>query len=288
MKTTYYFSHDSNARHDMKIQALRSVYGVSGYGKYWIMIEMLRESSDFRLRLNDRVLMIALSREFESTSDEAKKFVFDCIYEFGLFVCDDEFFWSDSLVQRMELAEVKRNANKANGIKGGRPRKEQQEQAPEASSELKPEPDKPKTEKPVRTKNATVAQYSVEVNQLTDLLVQKIKENNPKAQTPNFNQWRDSIRLMMENDGYEFMQIRKMIEWCQSDDFWKSNILSAKKLREKAGTIVLQMQRTKRGKQEPESVMDTYNRLLKYVNGEEEDDGQERDAKVIDIDSIVI
>ena len=123
MKTTYYFSHDSNARHDMKIQALRSVYGVSGYGKYWIMIEMLRESSDFRLRLNDRVLMIALSREFESTPDEAKKFVFDCIYEFGLFVCDDEFFWSDSLVQRMELAEVKRNANKANGIKGVRPRK---------------------------------------------------------------------------------------------------------------------------------------------------------------------
>jgi hypothetical protein len=48
---------------------------------------------------------------------------------------------------------------------------------------------------------------------------------------------------MMENDKYEFEQIKKMIEWCQSDDFWKSNILSAKKLREKAGTLILQMDR---------------------------------------------
>jgi hypothetical protein len=241
LKDAYYFSHDSNARHDIRIQALRSVYGLKGYGMYWVIIELMRDSSEYKLPLQ-RLTYLALAREFEFKEEEAKQFVVDCIYEFGLFVCDEDFFWSDSLVRRMEVFNQKREIQRQKGRKGGLANK-QQEQVPEATSQPEVELDKPKKEKPARAKNATVAQYSVEVNQLTDLLVQKIKDNNPKAQAPNFNQWCDSIRLMMDNDGYEFMQIRKMIEWCQSDDFWKSNILSAKKLREKAGTLVLQMER---------------------------------------------
>jgi hypothetical protein len=174
----------------------------------------------------------------------AEKFLLDCINEFDLFASDGNNFWSRSLKERMEFMNDKKQQYKENANKRWeKERQKQQEQATEETSQPEAEPDKPKQQKPVRTKNATVAQYSVEVNQLTDLLVQKIKENNPKAQTPNFDQWRDSIRLMMENDKYEFEQIKKMIEWCQSDDFWKSNILSAKKLREKAGTLILQMDR---------------------------------------------
>ncbi len=242
MKSTYYFSHDSNARHDMKIQALRSEHGMAGYGKYWVMIEMLRENSEFKLRLNDKVLFIALSREFECSIDEVKKFINDCIYEFGLFICDEEYFWSDSLIQRMQLAEVKRMSNRENGTKGGRPKK-QAEQPQEAEEVIEAEQDKPKRERPVRTKNATVAQYSDDVIFLTDLLIQKMKVNNPNVNDPNLNNWRENIRLMMDNDGYTFDQVKRMIEFSQSDDFWKSNILSTKKLRDKAGTLVIQMNR---------------------------------------------
>ena len=72
----------------------------------------------------------------------------------------------------------------------------------------------------------------------------RIKDNNPQAKKPsNVNQWNDAIRLMIESDGYTKDKIEKMIQYCQSDDFWKSNILSAKKLREKAGTLILQMDR---------------------------------------------
>ena len=242
MKSTYYFSHDSNARHDMKIQALRSEHGMAGYGKYWVMIEMLRENREFKLRLNDKVLFIALSREFECSIDEVKKFINDCIYEFGLFICDEEYFWSDSLIQRMQLAEVKRMSNRENGTKGGRPKK-QAEQPQEAAEVIEAEQDKPKREKPVRAKNATVAQYSEEVKELTSLLIERIKENNPKASDPDFAKWCDPVRMMIENDGYEVEQIRKMIDWSQKDDFWKSNILSTKKLREQAGRLILQMDR---------------------------------------------
>lgn len=249
MKSTYYFSHDSNARHDIKIQALRSVHGVAGYGKYWIIIEMMRESAGYKLKLNNKVLLIALSREFECSADEVKNFINDCIYDFGLFICDDDFFWSDSLVQRMELAEIKRNASKQNGFKGGRPRKDAHEQPQEAREDSEPEPDKPKRQKRVTGENATIAQeqpektFSEDVIILTGLLVDRIKANNPNAKVSDINKWRDAIRLMIDSDGYNYEQIYKMIEFSQSDEFWKSNILSSKKLREKAGTLVLQMRR---------------------------------------------
>lgn len=290
MKATHYFSHDSNARHDYKIQALRSVYGVRGYGMYWIIIEMMREQNNYNLPLSDKIIFIAISREFECTLDEAKKFIHDCIYEFGLFVSSETHFWSDSLKQRMELAEVKRIANQQNGLKGGRPRKEQQEQPQEASQQLESVEVKPIKQKSIRTKNATIAQdaeESEEVVFLTDLLVSEIKKNNPQAKTPiNISNWRNDIRLLLA-DGYTFTQIDSMIRWTQSDDFWKSNILSAKKLREKSSTLILQMQRKQKEKPKQESPSEMYERLLKYVNGEDEFE-QERNINVFDVDSIVL
>lgn len=251
---------------------------------------MMREQNNYNLPLSDKIIFIAISREFECSLDEAKKFIHDCIYEFGLFVSSETHFWSDSLKQRMELAEVKRIANQQNGLKGGRPRKEQQEQpqeAPEQSNSVEVKPDK---QKPVRTKNATVAQdteESEEVVFLTDLLVSEIKKNNPQAKTPtNISNWRNDIRLLLA-DGYTFTQIDSMIRWTQSDDFWKSNILSAKKLREKSSTLILQMQRKQKEKPKQESPSEMYERLLKYVNGEDEVE-QERNINVFDVDSVVL
>lgn len=45
--------------------------------------------------------------------------------------------------------------------------------------------------------------------------------------------WSNDIRLMIERDKRTPTQIRNMIDWCQSDSFWMTNILSPKKLREK-------------------------------------------------------
>ena len=51
MKDSYYFSHDSNARNDPKILDMISRYGIVSYAWYWILIEMMREQKDFRLKL---------------------------------------------------------------------------------------------------------------------------------------------------------------------------------------------------------------------------------------------
>lgn len=272
MKDAYYFSHDSNARTDIKIQALRSIYGVKGYGMYWILIEMMRDAENHKLPFNQKYAYLGFAKEFESTAEEAKQFIYDCIYEFGLFVCDENSFWSDSLNRRMEKYKRKNEIKSENGSKGGRPRKDQQKQPNEAVNSSEPVNDEPKQQKSVRTKNGTIAQCSEEVVQLTAWLIEKIKENNPNAKVNDAEKWRDSIRLLIETDNYSVEQVKKMIEFSQSDDFWKSNILSAKKLREKAGTLILQMGRGDHGKnrQELQRTLNPYAGLNERINEEQE------------------
>ncbi|WP_206430633.1 hypothetical protein [Brevibacterium aurantiacum] len=76
-----------------------------------------------------------------------------------------------------------------------------------------------------------------DVDELLDLLDAEIEANGNK--TPNRTKTNhDSIRLLIDRDGYTLDQIRYVISWCQQDNFWKANILSPKKLREKFPQLV--------------------------------------------------
>ena len=52
--------------------------------------------------------------------------------------------------------------------------------------------------------------------------------------------WRDAARLMIDRDGRTEQQIMTAIDWCQDNEFWRSNILSMPKLREKYEQLRLQ------------------------------------------------
>lgn len=106
MKDAYYFSHDANARNDQKILAMRSVFGSEGYGWYWIIIEMMRETTNFMIKI-DKYTFQALAMQMHCDADIAHKFVSDCINEFSLFESDGEFFWANSLLRRMAQREEK-------------------------------------------------------------------------------------------------------------------------------------------------------------------------------------
>ena len=67
-----------------------------------------------------------------------------------------------------------------------------------------------------------------------------IKNNNPEAKEPNFQSWAKSIDLMLRKDKRTAEGIRQMIMFSQNNDFWKGNILSTSKLREKYDQLVVQ------------------------------------------------
>jgi len=81
---------------------------------------------------------------------------------------------------------------------------------------------------------------SVEI-QLANHLFDQIRLNNPQAKKPNLQTWASQIDLMLRVDNRTADEIRSVIEWCQRDDFWKCNILSVKKLREKYDQLFVKM-----------------------------------------------
>ncbi len=89
--------------------------------------------------------------------------------------------------------------------------------------------------------------YSEEHMQLAELLKNQILANKPDARLPaNLEPWANTFRLMMERDRREPSRIAEVIIWCQNNEFWRTNILSADKLRQKFDQLELQMQRSPR------------------------------------------
>jgi hypothetical protein len=75
--------------------------------------------------------------------------------------------------------------------------------------------------------------------EMAELLFEKMLENNQGVKKPNLEIWANEVRLMRENDNRSIEQISFLINWTQSDYFWKSNILSISKLRKKWDQLVL-------------------------------------------------
>ncbi len=112
-KDAYYFSHDANARNDLKISAMISKYGMAGYGQYWIIIEVLRESSSFEIE-QKQYTIDALAKQMQCTPDQVQSFIDACINDYALLKSDGEKIWSESLKRRMgiknEIIEKRRQA----------------------------------------------------------------------------------------------------------------------------------------------------------------------------------
>lgn len=76
---------------------------------------------------------------------------------------------------------------------------------------------------------------------LSESLFERIRHNNPKAKKPNMQVWAKQVDLMIRVDHRTPDDIQALIDWCQEDEFWKLNILSTTKLREKFDQLWLKM-----------------------------------------------
>jgi hypothetical protein len=95
--------------------------------------------------------------------------------------------------------------------------------------------------------------------ELAQWLLDCIKKNKPDFKEPNLSDWADAIRLMMERDKRKHETIQNVIEWCQLDSFWKSNILSADKLRKQFDKLEIQMNQHKEAQNGPTTGNSTTN-----------------------------
>lgn len=105
MKDTFYFSHDYNARQDVKIKKLIFKHGMCGYGVFWSIVEDLYNNAN------------ALPLDYESITYELRideEVVKSVINDFDLFVIDGLEFGSKSIENRLnERNEKSKKARKS-------------------------------------------------------------------------------------------------------------------------------------------------------------------------------
>lgn len=72
-----------------------------------------------------------------------------------------------------------------------------------------------------------------DVERLCNHLADLVEQNYGKRPVITRERWRKPARLMLDKDGYTEDQITRAIDWCQDDEFWRPNVRSMGKLRDK-------------------------------------------------------
>ncbi|MDR4318418.1 gp45 [Niallia circulans] len=65
----------------------------------------------------------------------------------------------------------------------------------------------------------------------------------------NMQKWADEFRKLIEIDEVDKRLAKDVMDWVTKDSFWRTNVLSAKKLREKFGELAIKMKSSKTTKQ---------------------------------------
>lgn len=103
----------------------------------------------------------------------------------------------------------------------------------------RPDPTRPDPTRPDLTSSEP---SRPDVDKVCQLLADLIRQNDPKAKVdPASKRWRDAARLLIDADRRTVDEIEQVIRWCQTDQFWQSNVLSLPKLREKFQQLALRM-----------------------------------------------
>jgi len=110
-KDAYWFRHDANARNDPKMCKLLMVGGQAAKGCFWDLIEILRETENYELKM-DEIPAIEFQCRF---IENAVQQMIDC----ELLRTNGVVIWSQSLKDRMEhldaIKEKRRQAGKLGG-----------------------------------------------------------------------------------------------------------------------------------------------------------------------------
>lgn len=82
---------------------------------------------------------------------------------------------------------------------------------------------------------------------LSNILADLVAANDPDGKRPTVSQrWKDAERLLIEADGRDPATAERLMRWALKHEFWRANVRSMPKFREKYGQLYDQATRAKR------------------------------------------
>ena len=181
MKNSQYLLHDCCARNNAKMLSLTADKGLEGYRAYWMLLEYLREQSDYCMPLS---LLPSLAKQLGKFT----QWVEELVCNYGLFVLtDDGRFTSKGLQQRMKPLENKRKARDAKAEKAARKKAQNSNTNSSFSAAQKPETNEKNSAKKVENTslqlvdNERVAKASLEEKRIEEKRIEEIKRKEKEA-----------------------------------------------------------------------------------------------------------
>ncbi len=195
MKDTYYFSHDYNARADIKIKKLISRHGMTGYGIFWAIVEDLYNNAN------------ALPTDYESIAFDVRSdrnLVESVITEFDLFVIDGATFGSSSVERRLN----ERNAKSDKARESARKRWGSMRTHSESTANLVPTQSKGN---PIKERKGKENKEKDTKN--SDLVIQIVRVLNEVTESDFRPSSKATSKLILAriNDGYSFDELKDVI-----------------------------------------------------------------------------
>lgn len=241
-RTVSYFPHhvDEEA-HSLFI--FEKTWGNDGYSAYFKLLEQMARTKDhyYRAHTDERMLYLAA----KMSVDPAKaKVMIETLVKMGTIDKElwekDRGIWMPKFVKSLEKAYEKRKnplptrpEPQADGSNSG-------SEMPIPGSEI----GKKGTEKPKKAKKVkkTFPVSGAEV-MLADLLLQNIREINPNFKQPDIMSWATEIDLMIRVDKRPTDEIRRVIDFLKTDEFWRAVILSTRNLKKKYDQLYMKMEK---------------------------------------------
>jgi predicted phage replisome organizer len=83
---------------------------------------------------------------------------------------------------------------------------------------------------------------------LAAYLFKHIRKNNESSKEPNWSTWAKQFDYILRVDKRDLEEVKQIIRFCQTDEFWHKNILSPDKLRKQYDRLYLEMKKPVKNK----------------------------------------
>lgn len=126
--------------------------------------------------------------------------------------------------------EIQSTSTVTNSQPAQQPAINQQSTTKQALQEKNLNPSRPENRKPV---------FETDDLRFAEFFFAELLKINPSHKKPNLEAWAKDARLMRERDSRTLREAAELVRWCATDPFWKTNILSVAKLREKWDALTM-------------------------------------------------
>jgi hypothetical protein len=239
-----WFKHDSDANMDARVQEVLLDYGLEGYGLYWYCIELITQKIDsdkitFELEHDARVIARNTGSSVERVETIMKKFV-----ELGLFENSEGIITCMKLAKRLDKSMsnspkmrefIGRMRTSANVMTPS------EIVSPEVEVEVEVEVDKKKI---ITTTSDNPPKYEDADIDFAKKAFEEIQKVNPNHKAPDLKKWAEEVSRMVRIDNRTLFEMAELWVWVRQDPFWKTNILSMAKFRDKYDQLLMKAKET--------------------------------------------